>query len=318
MKCKILLDTDIGDDIDDALALGLALKLPEVELVGITTVFGDTDKRARIAAKICRLAGVDVPVYAGCGRALDRISRNTSCCQYTDDLAASEYAPKGGEEQAVRFIVQCAERYGDELTIVGLGPMTNLAQAFRLAPDVMRGVKKYVIMGGCFYAPYLEWNVVCDALAAKTVLESGARVYCVGLDVTKELRLGWKEQSYVLNQTNDGVSGYVASLARRWAERFGRNITLHDPLALYAAVCDDIVFFERNRVAVETEGQVTRAMTLVTEELPDRAGDTAYEDSLFVSNGPAGGPVYCGKQVRKRAFMTMFMDTLFSVKEEWK
>lgn len=317
MEEKIIIDTDIGDDIDDALALGFALRLDGIKLLGITTVFGDTDKRARIAAKICDLAGADVPVYAGCEMALDKNGKSGTCCQYTDELADSRYAPKGGAQQAVQFIVDCAERYGDKLTIVGLGPMTNLAQAFLLAPDTMLKVKKYVLMCGCFYAPHLEWNVVCDPLAAKTVLESGARIYCVGLDVTKDLGLGWKEQSYILGHSDDdGMSGYIASLARVWVNKYGRNITLHDPLALYTAVDDDVVFFEKNRVVVETEGQVTRAMTFVTEAMSDAPSETEYEDSVCVSNGIAGGPVYCGMQVRKRAFMTKFMYMLFGIKEK--
>ena len=316
MKQKILIDTDIGDDIDDAFALAFALRLDEIELVGITTVFGDTDKRARIAAKICRLAGVDVPIYAGVGTPIDRDTRKTSCCQYTDDLADKRYAPVATGTAAVDFIADCARRYGEQLTIVGIGPLTNLALAFRAAPDAMRGVGKIVIMGGCFYAPHQEWNIVCDTAAARTVLESNARVYCVGLDVTRELRLDWKEQTYVLNRSEDGLEGYVASLARRWVSSFGRNITLHDPLALYAAVRSDVVFFEKSLVAVETDGRVTKAMTVVIEELPDRALDGTFEDSVCVRAARCGGAVYCARQVHRRTFLSIFMDTLFGVKEE--
>lgn len=131
-KLKVLIDMDIGDDIDDAFALLFAMDM-NIEIVGITTVFRNTIERARITKKLLSLYGNGyerVPVYAGYGKPLsgdaDEISH---LCQWTDDLYDGIYAPDSeSPEAATDFIIECCEKYGEELTVIAIGPFTNIAK----------------------------------------------------------------------------------------------------------------------------------------------------------------------------------------------
>ncbi len=267
-KQKILLDMDIGDDIDDALALSLALEEPAIELVGVTTVFHNTDKRARIAKKMLALWGRDIPVYAGIplGQKVD-IPYQDTCCQYTPDLDAPEYSPlnnfyEDGGVGAVDFILRSARKYAGELTLVAIGPLTNVAAAIDREPETMKKIKRIVLMGGCFYNQFKEWNILCDPLAAKTVLGFQSEVVCIGLDVTECTVLTQAQHKRLLEDHHDEKRAYLASLVKLWTKFSGRVPTLHDPLTVYYVAHPEAIRTESTWVEVETEGDYTRGMTV--------------------------------------------------------
>ena len=182
---KFILDTDIGDDIDDAFALDLALKLG-LELVLVTTVFRDTVARAAIAKKLISLHGREVPVYAGMGETLDGENNRPPLCQWTDDLTA--YAPQNASpEEAVDAILDAARRYGKDLRILAIGPLTNLAHAIRKDKEAMLATGGIVMMGGDYVNHYAEWNIRCDLTAAKEVFDSGIKIVAVGHEDRKSV-----------------------------------------------------------------------------------------------------------------------------------
>ncbi len=305
---KILLDTDIGDDIDDALALALTLEMPEMDLVGVTTVFQNTEKRARIARKMLSLWGRDVPVYAGLafGEA-----GGTPCtqppCQYTPDLEDPAYAPCNdpAEDQgmgAVDFIIRSAERLGPELTVVAIGPLTNLARALQKAPQSMRRIRRIVLMGGCFEKQFREWNILCDPLAAKKVLEFEGEVVCIGLDVTNQTRLSRRQHQMLLSANGDEKRAYLSRLVELYTASTGNTPVLHDPLTVYYVAHPEILLTEPTLVQVETKGEISTGMTVNLDRLNEYL---PYEQE--------GHRLHVAKAVRAREFIADFMRIVLRV-----
>lgn len=306
-KYKIILDTDIGDDIDDALALALALEMPEIELLGVTTVFLDTQRRARIAKKMLHLWGKEVPVYAGIrkGERTDPKVDDVPC-QYTYDLEGGAFealndAYKDGGEAAVDFLVDSARKYGKELTVVAIGPLSNVAAAIRKAPEVMKGIDRIVLMGGCFYRDGAEWNILCDPLGADTVFNSGVKTVCVGLDVTEQTQLSDRQQERIQSGGLDEKRAYLSSLVCLHRKATGHNAFLHDPLTVYYLVHPDIMTVEDIRVRVETEREDAKGRTVNLGGEKDEA---------------AGGRLLrVGKSVQAQRFTDEFLGLVFPQKD---
>lgn len=260
---KYIIDTDLGDDIDDAFALDLALKL-NLDLVCVTTVYRNTRERARIAKKLLSMYGrAEIPVYAGYGDTLsggENVEKRL--CQWTDDLV--NYSFDGEEEDAVNAVLSAARTYGKDLTLVAIGPFTNVARAVRADRAAMEGIGGLVLMGGDFSRHYASWNVRCDVEAAEAVFSSGLNITAFGADFTSAVRLTEEEQRYVFSMEQDGYHAYLAELSRLWyaSKREGTKMELHDLLAvLYAA---DSSFCETKRISVEVEtrGKWTRGLTV--------------------------------------------------------
>lgn len=265
---KFIIDTDIGDDIDDAFALDFALKR-KLDLICVTTVFRNTEERARIAKKLLTLYGRgDIPVYAGQGEPLAGGERyDGRLCQWTEDL--SNYPPDG--DRAVEAILDAARTYGKELKIVAIGPFTNIARAIERDETAMEGVGELVIMGGDFSRHYASWNVRCDVEAAQTVFSSRLNITAFGSDFTSAVRLNGEQQEYVFSMAQDGYHAYLAQLARLWyaSKREGTKIELHDLLTVLYAAEPQRFATRRIPVAVETKGRWTRGITVDCSRMED-------------------------------------------------
>src|SRR5579863_9829432 len=172
-KIPILLDTDIGGDIDDAFAVALILRSPELDLLGVTTVSGDTQARARLAAKMLWEAGRhSVPVAAGePGKPLP-----IDQCRW----AAGFTSPQLLKQSAVDFLKKQFDKRPGEITLVAIGPLTNIAALLRTDPSIACKIKRIVMMGGAIAhgygdnpQPVPEYNIYADAPAAQAVFTSG-------------------------------------------------------------------------------------------------------------------------------------------------
>jgi len=248
-KRVILIDTDIGDDIDDAFALALAAEC-DCDLVAVTTVYRNTTLRARQAMQLLSVAGKNVPVYVGEGVpfsgtitpfAVDDTSRDLASqppCQYDESMDG--FAEHG---DAAQEIVRLAKKYSGELIIVPIGAMTNVAKALKIDPTISGDVKAVVAMHGWYENFSPEWNVLCDPEAAEEVYKSGIPFYGVGLDVTLKCAL---DETLLgdFRKSQKPVNRLIIKWLDRWFEyfKFAKSV-MHDPLALsYAAGLDALKF----------------------------------------------------------------------------
>src|SRR5262245_48116812 len=191
-KVPILLDTDIGDDIDDAFALALALASPEIDLRGVTTVSGDAHTRALIVCRLLHAVGrADVPVAPGApARAIPDFSGQM---QYG---LRPCFRKRPERDTAVEFLYKQLKARPGELTLVPVGPLTNVAELLRKHPDCKPWIKRIVLMGGGVRVgynlkppPIPEWNLKSDVKAAQAVFASGVPLVVAPLDATANVRL---------------------------------------------------------------------------------------------------------------------------------
>lgn len=192
-KKKIILDCDPGHD--DAIAILLAGKSACIDLLGISVVAGNQtlEKTVRNALNVCQYLGLDVPVYKGCGQPMIRDKQATAGDIHGESgLDGPVFAPltkKMEEKHGVQFIIDTLLGSEGDITVVTTGPMTNLAMAMRLCPDIIPKIKEVVLMGGSYQlgnvTPAAEFNIITDADAAHVVFTSGRKIVMVGLDVTR-------------------------------------------------------------------------------------------------------------------------------------
>ncbi|MBO5223558.1 MAG: nucleoside hydrolase [Clostridia bacterium] len=302
-RTKLLIDTDIGDDIDDLFALYFALR-KGVEIVGVTTVFKDTVQRAKMVKKLFNEFGEGyekVPVYAGYGTPLNGVGGDKEkLCQYTPDI--EQFSPDNErEEEAVDFIISACEKYGSELTIVAIGPFTNIAKAIQKKPNVFHNVS-FVIMGGAFFRQYADWNVMCDVESAKIMFDNVPSLECLGADVTHKLDITDKEKAEILDYKNHGMNKagrYVSEIFGIFTN-YNRPMYLHDPLAVYFPTNREICTMEKARVEVLTEG-IMRGITFNID-----AYNKAYMNP-YCAGYENKNRISVAKDVKKQEFTQTFM-----------
>ncbi len=195
MKRKIILDCDPGHD--DAIAIMLAAKNENIDLLGITVVSGNQtiEKTTRNALNVCEYLGLDVPVYEGCGQPMIRNKPSVANDIHGESgLDGPTFAPltkKKEEKHAVEYMIDTLLNSDGDITVVTTGPMTNLAMAMRLCPNIIPKIKEIVLMGGAYQlgnvTPAAEFNIFTDADAAHVVFTSGRRIVMAGLDVTRKV-----------------------------------------------------------------------------------------------------------------------------------
>lgn len=224
----IVLDTDIGGDIDDAFALALVLHSPELDLRAVTTVSGDTHARARLAAKMLAVAGrTRIPVAAGApGPPMD--SPQT---RWADGFSSPELV----QQDAVDLMRSAIDRAPHQLVIVAIGPLTNVAALLKRYPEDAEKIHQIVLMGGSiqrgYYpnsGPTAEYNIAADAAAANTVFTAGIPILMAPLDVTARLQLQQLSLDRIF-ALHTPLSNALQSLYKLWAQPVP---TLHDPMAV--------------------------------------------------------------------------------------
>jgi purine nucleosidase len=263
---RIIIDTDIGDDIDDALAVQMALNSPELELVGITTVLRSPRKRAQIALHLLHVNNrADVPVTAGASKPLvGDWNTYSEPCQYIEDLMSGYKVNE--EPGAAQFLVEQAALLPQQITVAAIGPLTNIAEAILRSELFKANVKEIVLMGGVYSYHYNEWNIKCDPEAAKIVFDSGIPITMVGLDVTMKCIISVQEAIQMLKQGKQAASLLLLGLIESWHKvAKDRPIILHDLLVIAELIDSSIMQKEKKRVDIETAGQYTRGMTITPE-----------------------------------------------------
>lgn len=255
---KIILDTDIGNDIDDALCISYLLRQEGFSFEGVTTVGGESDRRAMMADAICKHIGRKVPIYVGADRPITKNGKQVDATQAenVDNWPHTKTFPK---EHAVEFLRRKIEENPGEIELLAIGPLTNIGLLFAMYPHTAKMLKKLVIMGGKFFEEFpewSEWNIRCDVAAARAVFDSDAEIYAVGLDVTLKVTLGKDEAKEKFEALNDLAP--VSDFIKIWF-RSCETVTFHDPLAATVLFDDKMCSFKRGSVDVDlsTDG-ITR------------------------------------------------------------
>jgi len=281
MPKKIIIDTDIGDDIDDALAIALALKSPELDLRAVTCVFGDIASRVALALKLLDIMGrADIPVGAGIGQPLHKpLPKGTPNQAVVLTEADRKRCP--ASEDAVDLILSTVRRFPGELTLVPIGALTNVAVAIAKDRATMSKLESITLMGGVYLRHGAEYNIACDPEAASIVFSSGIPIRGVGLDVTLKCKMNDAD----LARIRDAGKPHTALLWRlieAWqAGQKNKYPTLHDPLAVAAVYKPDLISWQKKVVKVETAGAHTRAFTVIAD--PPKEG-TNTEIAADVKN----------------------------------
>ncbi|SEW46260.1 Inosine-uridine nucleoside N-ribohydrolase [Cognatiyoonia koreensis] len=263
---KMIIDTDPG--IDDALAIALAHALPEIELLGLTTVFGNTfvHQSSRNARYILDLLGADLPVAEGAalpwGATTYQPSANVHGTEGLGDLLDIPQIGQNAHESAAAFLVRNAAAHPGALVVCAIGPLTNIADAIKLDPHFATNVKQLVIMGGAYdipgnITPEAEANIFHDIAAANAVFAAGFDLVMVGLNATHQTLLTADDfaqmaQASAVGQFIDEISHYYL----RFYESVGKHdgCAMHDSTAVLACVYPERFTFIETGLFVDEKG----------------------------------------------------------------
>jgi purine nucleosidase len=256
----VIIDTDIGDDVDDAFAVGLALQSPELKILGITTAWGNTPLRAKLVARLLQATGrTDIPIAVGSEKYPAKGKLTFSQAKY------AEQGPHGTFPAAVEFLLGEIRQHPGEITLIAIGPETNLGEAIDRDPETFHKLKRVVLMGGSVYRgydgfaypmskpqPQPEWNILCDIPAAQKVFTFGVPLYVMPLDST-QIKLQELERARIFS-SGTAITDALTVLYHQWS--YGNQITptLFDPVAVAYAIRPELCPTTPLRLRVDEQG----------------------------------------------------------------
>jgi purine nucleosidase len=256
---KVIIDTDIGDDVDDAFAVALALRSPELQILGFSTVFGDTEVRVKLLDRLLGEGGrQDIPVLKG-----SPTDAKTSLNQRR--YAEGGHFARATHRDAVPFILDQIRRYPGQITLVCIGPLINVGALIDKDAATFRKVKRVVLMGGSIdrgygdlgyskpHGPDAEWNIKNDPRSAQKLLASGVPVFIMPLDST-QLKLDEYKRA-VLFQAGNPLTDALTLLYHEWGQE---TPTLYDPMTIAFIANPRLCPVTPMRVRVDAEGFTRR------------------------------------------------------------
>lgn len=265
---RIIIDTDIGTNADDAVAVALAASSPEICIEGLTTVYGKVHTRAQIAQAVLNLCGVDhVPVYPGVPLPLLRNRPLRRAGIEGKGLLLNEAQIPAGH--AVEFIIQKVMDNPNDITLVTIGPLTNIAAAMILEPQVAKRVKRIVMMGGVTRLAAngaelepVEHNVQCDPEAASVVFGSGAPILMIGLDVTRQARFT-RDDTIQMACCRTPLAAYLVQMMLAFMDYMERDFSyMCDPLTIAALIDPTLIRTSAMEIKVIYDHQPSSGQTL--------------------------------------------------------
>lgn len=286
---KILLDTDIGCDIDDCFALAYLLNRNDIEIMGITTVSGMPQLRAQLAHKICTGAGKDIPVHVGAEESLSGEIRQPRLSGPQPSVAESNARKYIKENTAIEFLRETIEAYPNEIILLSIGQMTNSALLFQKYPHISSLLKGMVIMGGrytdneyCDTAKWgiTEWNILCDCKAAEIVFRQNIKS-CIVIGVEQTCRVALNptlaKNAFAALPKLQAVSDSVNPLVN--------EVHFHDVIAIYSWLYPQEVNWQRGNISVDLSDIQKKSATAFT---PDDNGRhmlvTDFSPEAFIQN----------------------------------
>ncbi|QDX28887.1 ribonucleoside hydrolase RihC [Dickeya poaceiphila] len=268
-RVPIILDTDPG--IDDAVAIAAALFSPELELKLITTVAGNVavEKTTRNALQLLHFWGATVPVAQGAATPLVRALRDAACVHGESGMEGYDFVAHDRvalEKTAVQAMHDCLSRSPEPVTLVTIGPLTNIALLLTLYPQCKKQIKRLVMMGGSSgrgnFTPNAEFNMAIDPEAAKRVFESGIDIVMCGLDVTNNAVLT-PDYLVTLPELNRTGAMLHALFSHYRSGSMATGLRMHDLCAIAYLVKPALFTLKHCFVAVETQGEYTAGTTVV-------------------------------------------------------
>jgi inosine-uridine nucleoside N-ribohydrolase len=280
-KIKLLIDTDPG--IDDAMAILYAALHPGIDLVGLTSVFGNVtvEQATRNALDLVERTGLDIPVAEGAAKPMAlppfTPSHHVHGPEGFGTLPAPRPARRALNESAAEFLVRMAREHAGELVLCPVGPITNISDAMALDPEFASNVKKIVFMGGALdvrgnVSPYAEANTWHDPHALDIVLASGAEIMMVGLDVTLKILL--TEPDFAeLADLHPAYGGFLQQISGFYLDFYHSigltGCGLHDPMAVMACVEPELFVTERTALETVLEGpEIGRTLRSAKQRAP--------------------------------------------------
>ncbi len=282
----IILDTDIGNDIDDAIALAYLLREPRCELVGITTVTGEVEKRSRLCGALCDAAGrSDIPIHCGIAEPLLHGPGQPNVPQY-DAIAATEHR-RGFPGGAVQWLGETILSRPGEIALLSIGPLTNVAALFAAYPESLRLLRQLVMMCGVFTAGNghgpgsREWNARVDPVATAIVYKARPpRHLSVGLEVTTKCVMDAKAFVTVM-EDGGSLAQKVIDMAGVWMQH-ADTVCFHDPLAAVAIFAPDLLTTAKGTVSVAHRDDELAGLTRFKKASADEAPTAPHEIAVDV------------------------------------
>lgn len=290
----VILDTDIGDDIDDALALAVALQSPELDVKGVVTVLNDGPRRADLIYRILELFHrTDIPIGIGAERPLLAKPR-TGVVRQTELLPADFHMPAQNRRTGIQLLSDLILHSPQPLTLLAYGPLTNVGIAIRAEPSLLSKLARIVLMNGVFFHPGLEYNTYMDPEAAQIVYSSGIPVATVGLDVTLQCRLSADDLQKIASSQLPSVQ-FLYQLIKIWQQgNPNQRPILHDPLAVLTTIRPELVSNVKGNVTVETKGE------------------PGISYGLSVFHADAAGSVSVAQEVSSAAAIQLFLERVLA------
>lgn len=261
---KIILDTDVGDDIDDAFAILLMIQSYEFDVLGITTVFRNARQRAHMAKYLVNSLGANIPVYQGCDYPIisDPEKLNTEeirkkekrdrfgmyqLPQWKDEMEEAKYE----EGNAVDFIIEQVHKYPHEVILCGIGPLTNFGIALRKDPTIIPLIKEFRLMSGGRNITFSEWNVYCDPEASYIVYNSGVPTVEIGIDTTHVAALSKQDIEDLKNSKSIAIQT-IYDMMMKWFEHYQFAApVMHDPIAVATIIRPEFCTYEMHPMDIE-------------------------------------------------------------------
>jgi inosine-uridine nucleoside N-ribohydrolase len=283
---RVIFDTDIGDDIDDVFALGLALSSPELKLLGITSAWGDTALRARMIDRVlCETGRSEIPVRTGVA------THRADAAEFSQAPWAKAGLPHEahGSDDAVAFILEQAKLHPGEITLIAVAPLTNVGSAIDRDPAAFRKLKRVVLMGGSVLRGYdadgapgvatkpsAEYNIAMDPPAAQKLFHSGVPIFMMPLDSTQIAFDATRTAE--LSKISTPLTDSIEVLTAEWSHVTHRSApTLFDPVAVAYAIDPTTCPTTPEHIEVDAKGY-----TRVTDGPPNaQACLTAKLDAFY-------------------------------------
>ena len=265
---KIIIDTDIGDAIDDPFAIALALRSPELDILGISTAYGDTEGRAKILDRMLGETGREnIPVAVGVATAPLRSDDSSASAYVLDQRRYGEggHFSRPSHPHAVEFILNQIHRFPGEITLVTIGPLPNIGALIDASPEAFRKLKRVVMMGGSIEPvkpdygnappakPIPEWNIMLDISAAQKLFRSGVPLYVMPLDSTAHLKLDEVKRT-ILFAHGTPLTDALTLLYHQWNAAGGVTPTLYDAMTITYLLNPQLCPVQPMRIRVDGEG----------------------------------------------------------------